>query len=254
MTALVLSAGGLWAAWEIGAWRVLRERFQPDLIVGASAGGWNGWAIAGGCPPDDLIRRWRTLEEASEYRWKFPSGAFRGILYSELLQRAIHDIYDSFRPKIDFALVTTDLLTLRPRIFRAHEVTAEHLVASTAIVGIFDQVRIEGRVHSDGGLLAAVPLWAAAELGATRTLVIDVWPEAPGIVVKVLVGAIRRVSRFRAIVPQGIEIWRIAPAAPLGTTRESLYWTRSNADKWIHAGATDAAAMKHSIANCFERK
>ena len=38
MTALVLSAGGLWAAWEVGAWRVLRERFQPDLIVGALGG------------------------------------------------------------------------------------------------------------------------------------------------------------------------------------------------------------------------
>src|ERR1035441_5758826 len=58
MTALVLSAGGLWAAWEVGAWSVLRERFRPDLIVGASAGTWNGWAIAGGCTPEELARLW----------------------------------------------------------------------------------------------------------------------------------------------------------------------------------------------------
>ena len=31
--ALVLSAGGMWTAWEVGAWRVLRHRFEPDLIV-----------------------------------------------------------------------------------------------------------------------------------------------------------------------------------------------------------------------------
>ena len=58
INALVLSAGGLWAAWEVGAWKVLRERFQPDLIVGASAGAWNGWAIASGCTPEELEREW----------------------------------------------------------------------------------------------------------------------------------------------------------------------------------------------------
>ena len=49
MKALVLSAGGQWGAWEAGAWKVLSQTFQPDLIVGASVGAWNGWAIAGGC-------------------------------------------------------------------------------------------------------------------------------------------------------------------------------------------------------------
>ena len=57
-TALVLSAGGMWTAWEVGAWRVLRERFEPDLIVGASAGAWIGWAIAAGCTPEVLIDLW----------------------------------------------------------------------------------------------------------------------------------------------------------------------------------------------------
>ena len=42
INALVLSAGGFWGAWEVGAWKVLRERFHPDLIVGASAGSLNG--------------------------------------------------------------------------------------------------------------------------------------------------------------------------------------------------------------------
>jgi len=57
-TALVLSAGGMWAAWEAGAWRALRERLQPDLIVGASAGAWNGFAIACGASSDELEREW----------------------------------------------------------------------------------------------------------------------------------------------------------------------------------------------------
>ena len=254
MKCLVLSAGGMFGAYQAGAWKELSDVFQPDLIVGASVGALNGWAIAGGCHPDDLVERWLTFEDASEYRWKFPTGAFRGFLHSELLQGAIRDIYHSFRPKIDFALVTTDLLKLRPRIFRNNEIAAEHLIASTAIAGIFDQVRIEGRVHSDGGLLSAVPLWAAAELGATKALVMDVWPRSPDVVARTLVGAIRLVSPFRVKVPAAMEVVRIGPAAPLGTTRESLYWTRANAEKWIRAGEREAAQMKHSIVNCFERK
>ena len=50
-TALVLSAGGMFAAWEAGVWKALSGRFQPDVIVGTSAGAWNGWAIAGAPRP-----------------------------------------------------------------------------------------------------------------------------------------------------------------------------------------------------------
>jgi len=47
-TALVLSAGGMFAAWEAGVWNVLHKRVRPDMIVGASAGAWNAWVLAGG--------------------------------------------------------------------------------------------------------------------------------------------------------------------------------------------------------------
>jgi NTE family protein len=254
MNALVLSAGGMFGAYQAGAWKVVAEVFQPDLIVGASIGAINGWAIAGGCEPDELIRRWLNLEEAARYRWKFPSGVFGGVLDSRPLQRAIQHIYDSYQPRIEFAMVLTDLLRLRPWIVPGCEVTAQHLVATTAIVGIFDQLRLDGRLTSDGGLLSAVPLWAAAQLGAQKALVIDVLPEAPGLIAKTFVGAMRVLSPFRAIVPPGIEVIRIAPAALLGRPLESLYWSHRNAANWILQGQQDAAAIEHSIVNCFERK
>src|ERR1035438_5321759 len=53
--ALVLSAGGMFGAYQAGAWNVLSRRFQPDLVVGASVGALNGWAIAGGCSPAELL-------------------------------------------------------------------------------------------------------------------------------------------------------------------------------------------------------
>ncbi len=254
MNCLVLSAGGMYGAYQAGAWKELADVFQPDLVVGASIGAVNGWAIAGGCPPDDLIRRWLDLPGAGRYRWKLPKTIFGGILDSQPLAQGIREIYESFQPKVDFAMVVTDLLKLRPRVFNAGQVTCEHLIASTAIVGLFDQVRLDGRLYSDGGLLSAVPLWAAAELGATRALVLDVLPAPPGMVAKVFVGVMRTLSPFRGPVPAGMEIVRVVPPALLGAPLEAIRWNRANAENWIRAGQRDAARMKHSIANCFERK
>jgi len=254
MTALVLSAGGMYGAYQAGAWRALADVFHPDLVVGASIGAVTGWAIAGGCDRDELIDRWLHLDAAGRYRWKFPRSPLHGLFDSTPLQRAIRDVYESFQPRIPFAMVMTDLMKLRPRVLRGNEVTWQHLVASTAIIGLFDQVRLCGRIYSDGGLLSAVPLWAAAELGATKALVIDVLPTPPGSIARTFVGAMRLMSPFRAEVPGSIEVIRLAPPRLLGAPLESIYWTRVNAEAWIRAGEEQASAIKHSIGNCFARE
>jgi NTE family protein len=254
MTALVLSAGGMYGAYQAGAWKALADVFHPDLVVGASIGAITGWAIAGGCDPDELVDRWLHLEAAARYRWKFPRSPLHGVFDTTPLQRAIRDIYESFQPRTHFAMVVTDLFRLRPVVLRGNEASWQHLVASTAIFGLFDQVRLGGRTYSDGGLLAGVPLWAAAEMGATKALVIDVLPTPPFGAARYLVSGVRRISPFRAQVPSSLEVIRLAPPKLLGTPLESLYWTRANAEAWIRAGEEQGAAIKHSIANCFARE
>jgi NTE family protein len=254
MTALVLSAGGMYGAYQAGAWKALADVFHPDLVVGASIGAITGWAIAGGCDPDELVDRWLNLKAAANYRWKLPRSPIHGVFDTAPLQRTIRDLYESFQPRIPFAMVVTDLMKLRPRVLRGDEVTWQHLVATTAIVGLFDQVRLSGRIYSDGGLLSAVPLWAAAEMGATKALVIDVLPAPPGNIARTFVGAMRVLSPFRAQVPASIEVVRLAPPKLLGAPLEAIYWTRANAEAWVRAGEEQGAAMKHSIANCFERE
>ncbi len=244
----------MYGAYQAGVWKVLADFLQPDLIVGASICAVNGWAIAGRCPPDELIYRWLHLDDAAQYRWKLPRSLFSGVLDSRALQAIVRDIHASYQPCIPYAAVLTDLLKLQPRVLQAPQVTWEHLLASTAIIGIFDQVRIDGRIYSDGGLLYAVPLWAAAELGATRALVVNLLPEPPGLVARTFVPAVRRLSRFRPTVPEGLEVTTIAPPRLLGTPAESLYWTRENTRRWIQAGERDAATIKHSLLNCFERE
>src|SRR5271154_6890559 len=103
MKALVLSGGGMFGAYQAGAWKILADVFQPDLIVGASIGALNGWAIAGGCEPDELIRRWLHMEAVGSYRWKFPAGIFGGVLDTQHLQGLISDIYQCYPPRLDYA-------------------------------------------------------------------------------------------------------------------------------------------------------
>ena len=83
---------------------------------------------------------------------------------------------------------------------------------------------------------------------------IDVLPAAPGSIARVLVGAIRMVSPFRAQVPPESRWFGWRRPKLLGPPLESLYWTRANAEAWIRAGEEQGAAIKHSIANCFERE
>lgn len=253
-TALVLSAGGMYGAYQAGAWRALADVFRPDLVVGASIGAITGWAIAGGCDPDELVDRWLNLDAAGHYRWKFPRSPLHGILDTTPLQRVLRNVYETFEPRLHYAMVITDLLKLRPVVLRGNQVSWQHLVASTAIVGLFDQVRLGGRIYSDGGLLSAVPLWAAAEMGATKALVIDVLPAPPGSIARTFVGAMRMLSPFHAEVPAGVEVIRLAPPELLGRPLEAVYWTRANAEAWIRAGEEQATAIKHSIVNCFARE
>ncbi len=254
MNALVLSAGGMYGAYQAGVWKALSDVFSPQLVVGASIGAVNGWAIAGGCDPDELIDRWLNLEQAARYRWQVPKTVAGGILNTDPLQHAIQDIHSSFQPKVDFAMILTDLWRLRPRVVPSAEVSGRHLVAGAAIVGLFDQVRIDGRLYSDGGLLSAVPTWAAADLGATKALVIDVLPEPPGLIAKTFVRGMRWLSPFQAVTPPALEIIRIVPPALLGSPLEAILWRRQNVEDWIRAGELAGESLKHSIATCFERE
>ena len=70
--ALVLSAGGMFGAYQAGAWKVLTGSFQPDFIVGASAGALNAWAIAGGCSPAELCDSWTDPASADLMHLRMP--------------------------------------------------------------------------------------------------------------------------------------------------------------------------------------
>ncbi len=233
--ALVFSGGGMFGAWQAGVWQGLVSRLGsgPELIVGASVGSLNGYAIAGGASPEELCSFWTQPEV----------GRFRD------LPKTIRALMERFSPRLDYALTLTDLASMKPRVVQGPEVTWRHLAASCAIPGLLPQQRIGGRWYSDGGLLNPLPLWAAVELGATEIVAIHALPEIPSSVLKPFVKGFRRWFGHHPPVPPGVQTLVIEPEVPLGSVRDALVWKRENIERWIAHGQETAKNI--SIPNCF---
>lgn len=244
-TALVLSAGGMFGAYQAGAWSVLAPLLAPDIVIGASIGAVNAWGIAGGCASDELIAHWLDGRDAQPLRWRMPRSPLDGVIELGPLYEHLRLWHSLFRPRAEVGIVLTDLLRLRPRLFRGAEVTWEHLAASCAVLGVFRQPRLDGRVYSDGGLLGALPLWAAAEMGATRVVAVHVLPFGmPSAAMRFFLRGLRSLARpFPGNAPPGIDVTLIAPDGHLGSSRELLFASRDRIEQWVERGARDARAV-----------
>jgi NTE family protein len=216
--ALVLSGGGMFGAWQAGAWRALADRMQPDLIVGASVGSLNGYAISGGATPQELCDFWMQPDVGSLAR----------------LPDTIRALMGRYSPSTEYAVVLTDLLRLKPRIFSGSEISWRHLAASCAIPGVLRQYRIDGRWYSDGGLLNPLPVYAAVDLGATHIVAFHpLWPQTAFI--QPAVRGFVRIFGHHPPLPTGVELVTIR-TEPLGSLHDALHWRRGNIERWIEAG------------------
>jgi NTE family protein len=233
-TALVLSGGGLFGAWQAGAWRALSRGFAPDLVVGASIGSLNGYAIAGGASADELAQFWLQPENAR----------------LRDLPATIQNLMARFSPRIEFAVVLTDAMRLKPKIFRGAEITWRHLAASCAIPGVLRHYRIGGRWYTDGGLLNPLPVWAAEELGTTRILALNALPQIPSALLKPFVKGFRRVAGHHPPLRGGVKLVTIETDGALGSMSEALRWRGDNVERWMELGFE--AAKNISFPDCFE--
>ena len=241
--ALVLSAGGMFGAYQAGAWKALAKSFRPDLVVGASVGALNAWAIAGECPPEELCAIWTARESADLMHWRRRPGLpWHGLFDAEVLHGKVDELYARFRPRIPFVTNIVALPRFRQTWVRGEQMTAAHLRASCAIPFGFPPVKIGGRYFVDGGLLSPVPLWAAMQAGATSAVAINVLEFVPSLALRAAVGT------FRAVMAPKVDRERIAvtwirPRVALGTVRDALFWKEENARRWIEMGKRDAEAV-----------
>ena len=236
-TALVLSAGGLFAAYQAGVYEALWPHWKPDLVVGASAGALNGVPVAARIEPRELIDLWRHPDSAKAIairpRPSLRHGYFDPLPLAERAKRMQRE----FPRVLPFGVVAIEVPRFRPRLFRDGEITPRHLVATCSIPLFYPLVHIDGRRFTDGGLLEAMPLWAAAEMGATQAIAINALPRLTPLPIHLMLTAVHRIRRMP--VPQTLDVKVITCPAFMGRARDAMVWDKENIDRWIASGIRD---------------
>ena len=172
--ALVLGGGAARGIAHIGVMKVLeREKVPIDRIVGTSMGALVGAAYSVGVP----------VKEMEEKAYKFnmkklldPTLPRIGLLAGDKLEMLIRDItaHRNFEDcRIPLAIVTTDIETGEEIVYQKGDLP-KIVRASCSWPGIFNPVRIDGRLLSDGGIKSSVPTKVAKALGADYILAVDV--------------------------------------------------------------------------------
>jgi NTE family protein len=192
--AFVLQAGGSLAAGQVGMLRALVEAgITPDLIVGSSAGAINAVAFAQDPTRQGLARLeqlWAGLRRKTVFPLN-PWDVFTGLtgrrdslVSPRRLQVLLADALTSRHledTRIPVAVVATEVSTGQA-VTLTRGPALEALLASSSIPGVFPPVPIGGRLLTDGGVSADVPILQAEALGATTSYVLPAGlsPTPPG--------------------------------------------------------------------------
>ena len=240
-SALVLSGGGMFGAYQAGAWKALSRQFAPDIVVGASVGALNGWYIASGAAAGDLAQHWLDPATAEMMTYRTPR-TFRHSLFDPApLEKRARFLVENYKLRLDYGVVLVRLPRLQRTLVRSAEVNWRHLVASCAVPVGFAPVRIGGTLYCDGGLLEATPIWAAAAMGATRIIAVNASRFVPPPGVGMMIKGVRLMGR-RTFPAVTADVVMITPKQPLGKMSEGAMWRRDKISEWIDMGEADATA------------
>ncbi|GHF84330.1 NTE family protein [Amycolatopsis bartoniae] len=181
----VLGGGGSLGAMQVGMLRALDEYgLRPDLVTGTSVGSLNGAFLA--LEPGDASERLPAIWAHMTRQEAFPGGVFSQVRtlrhakthlfpntgLAAIIREHLGDGTTFEDLKLPLGVVTTDVDTAEPRLFRTGELLPT-LLASAAIPGIYPPVEHEGRLLYDGGLVANVPMRQALSMGAKSLVVLD---------------------------------------------------------------------------------
>ena len=245
-TALILSAGAMFGAYQAGVWMALEGRFTPDVVIGASVGSLNGWAIAGGLSATSLSARWQELPEARHIRLQWPRHPLAGCVQASYLASWVQELHQQLQPRAEFGVVVTRVWPLRPELVTTPQVTWQHLASSCSMPFLYPHYRLNGTLYTDGGLLQALPLWAAKEFGCQRVVAVNVLPHPLFWGGRLASRTMRAAGRLRVANP-ALRLVSIQPSKPLGSIRDFMLWTPANARRWIDQGQRDAEAALEEI-------
>ena len=155
---------------HIGVFKVLEEEGIPvDFIAGTSVGSVIGAAYASGTSAKELEELASLVRFKDFSRWSFSRfGLFSNDKMSILLRKILHcKTFEELR--IPLAVAATDIITGEAAIFTKGDLV-DPVRASCAYPGMFQPVKVDGRLMVDGLLAHAVPAMPLREMGADRVI------------------------------------------------------------------------------------
>ena len=171
---LVLGGGSARGIDHLGVLKVLdKEKIWINKIVGTSMGALIGAAYSVGVPVERM--------EEKAYRFSLkrlldPTMPNMGLLAGEKLEGTIKDILENktFKDcKIPIAIVATDIERNEEVVYQDGDLV-KIIRASCSWPGIFNPVRVDGRLLVDGGIKNSVPTKIARFLNADYMIAVDV--------------------------------------------------------------------------------
>jgi predicted acylesterase/phospholipase RssA len=156
---------------------------RPDVIIGVSAGAWNGAYLAVDPTPEraralcDIWAGLRNSDLLGGGWWRAAVSAVSGraSLYSAAGPLGVADRYmekHTFEDlKIPLHILATNLTTAQPMLFSSGRLLPA-VLASSAVPGVFPPMVIDEQVYVDGGLLEWDACATALRLGAQKIYLI----------------------------------------------------------------------------------
>lgn len=253
---LVLEGGGAKGAYQIGAWKALREAgVKLRGIAGTSVGALNGALIC----MDDLEKAqylWENIsyskiisveddvmEQIIQHR-KINREVLRdmmeylakGGLDVSPLRELIADSIDEERLKnspIDLYVLTFSVDEMRELDIDMKETEPElikdYLLASAYLFPLFKNEKLHGKTYIDGGALNNVPLSSLVDRGYEDIIVVRIF-------------GIGREKKVR--IPEGTNVYTVAPSVSLGSI---LDFDGKKAKRHIKRGYFDTMRMLYGL-------
>jgi NTE family protein len=241
-TVAVLSGGGAKAAAHFGAVEALAAHgLAPGQYVATSMGAVAAALLAAGLAPAEALARFAAVrrEDVARPRISAVLGGLRAasLLRPEPLRRAIARMLPARRfadLAVPLTVTAVDVDSGRPVRLGAGGEEADLLDALEAACALplyLPPVRVRGLRLADGGLRAALPLWAAADLPADLVVAVDVGPrldEDPAPPPVGIPALVRYADQaIGALMAHGsdaeVALWRATPArAPLVLVRPRM--------------------------------
>jgi NTE family protein len=168
---LALGGGFARGIAHTGVLKVFERHGIPiHCITGVSAGSIVAAACASGAAPDEIATAACSMRFGDVARWSLSR---MGFVVSERMKPFLQGLLKCSRfeeMRIPLGVVATDLCTGKPVSFRDTGDVFLPIRASCSYPGLFQPVRLSGRVLVDGAMSVEIPALLARELGATHVV------------------------------------------------------------------------------------